>query len=194
MLASNFLCCAPTGPQTAPGQSADAHVQAISDKLFARQVTGDCWQLSNFPQSIPALVQEMGNNVGANASCQSQNNCQCSAACSTDECVPPPTTVPAAPVQAMGDNTTARRLAEECGVPVVPGTDQALTTVESARSFSKESGFPVILKAAMGGGGRGMRVVHRGDATTICPQWLLLRKLRQLYGLQWCIGQVWKVM
>eukprot|EP00891_Asterochloris_glomerata_P005106 jgi/Astpho2/5106/fgenesh1_pm.00073_%23_5_t len=64
-------------------------------------------------------------------------------------------------IEAMGDKTTARRLAEECGVPVVPGTDQALTTVESARSFSKESGFPVILKAAMGGGGRGMRVVHR---------------------------------
>ena len=60
-------------------------------------------------------------------------------------------------------------------MPVVPGTDQALTTVESARAFSKESGFPVILKAAMGGGGRGMRVVHRGDAANSCPQRLLLR-------------------
>ena len=63
---------------------------------------------------------------------------------------------------------------------MVPGTDQALTTVESARAFSKESGFPVILKAAMGGGGRGMRVVHRGDTANMCPQWLLLSGLRQL--------------
>ena len=74
-------------------------------------------------------------------------------------------------------------------MPVVPGTDQALTTVESARAFSEESGFPVILKAAMGGGGRGMRVVHRGDVASMCPQWLLLRDLRQLYGMAVVLGR-----
>lgn len=47
-------------------------------------------------------------------------------------------------------------------MPVVPGTDEALTDVEQAHAFSVEAGFPVILKAAMGGGGRGMRVVRSG--------------------------------
>lgn len=68
-------------------------------------------------------------------------------------------------VQAMGDKTTARRLAEECGVPTVPGSKEPITDAESARKFSKSAGFPVILKAAMGGGGRGMRVVHQGKIT-----------------------------
>lgn len=66
--------------------------------------------------------------------------------------------------QAMGDKTTARRLAEECGVPTVPGSKDPITDAQSALKFSKTAGFPVILKAAMGGGGRGMRVVHQGQA------------------------------
>lgn len=66
-------------------------------------------------------------------------------------------------VQEMGDKTTARRLAEECGVPTVPGSKEPITDAQSAMKFSKSAGFPVILKAAMGGGGRGMRVVHQGE-------------------------------
>lgn len=68
-------------------------------------------------------------------------------------------------VQAMGDKTTARRLAEECGVPTVPGSKEPITDAQSAMKFSRSAGFPVILKAAMGGGGRGMRVVHQGKIT-----------------------------
>lgn len=49
-------------------------------------------------------------------------------------------------------------------MPVVPGTVEALTTAEAAHAFAKESGFPIILKAAYGGGGRGMRVVRTGMA------------------------------
>ena len=67
-------------------------------------------------------------------------------------------------VKAMGDKTTARRLAEECGVPTVPGSKDPITDAQSALKFAKSAGFPVILKAAMGGGGRGMRVVHQGKA------------------------------
>lgn len=70
---------------------------------------------------------------------------------------------PCACVQDMGDKTTARRLAEECGVPTVPGSQEPITDAQSALRFSKSAGFPVILKAAMGGGGRGMRVVHQGE-------------------------------
>ncbi len=66
----------------------------------------------------------------------------------------------------MGDKTTARRLAEECGVPVVPGSKDPITDAQSALKFAKGAGFPVILKAAMGGGGRGMRVVHQGTTQT----------------------------
>ncbi len=62
----------------------------------------------------------------------------------------------------MGDKTQARQLARECGVPIVPGTDSAMESVEEAHAFAVEAGFPVILKAAMGGGGRGMRVVRSG--------------------------------
>lgn len=68
-----------------------------------------------------------------------------------------------ASVQEMGDKLTARHLAEECGVPTVPGSKEPITDAQSAMKFSKSAGFPVILKAAMGGGGRGMRVVHQGE-------------------------------
>eukprot|EP01137_Pigoraptor_chileana_P007448 Opistho-2@53073 len=63
-------------------------------------------------------------------------------------------------VENMGDKTIARRLAQECNIPVVPGTDNAITTTNEARTFCEQHGFPVILKAAFGGGGRGMRVVR----------------------------------
>ena len=63
----------------------------------------------------------------------------------------------------MGDKTLARKLAEECDVPCVPGSKQATDTSADALSFVGEFGLPVILKAAMGGGGRGMRVVRSGQ-------------------------------
>eukprot|EP00741_Cyanophora_paradoxa_P007966 tig00000133_g7706.t1 len=63
-------------------------------------------------------------------------------------------------IELMGDKTLARKMAIECGVPVVPGTDGPVGTYEEARKFCDYYGFPVIIKAAMGGGGRGMRVVR----------------------------------
>lgn len=66
-------------------------------------------------------------------------------------------------IEEMGDKLTARHLAEECGVPTVPGSKEPITDAQSAMKFSKSAGFPVILKAAMGGGGRGMRVVHQEE-------------------------------
>ena len=65
----------------------------------------------------------------------------------------------------MGDKTAARALAEACGVPTVPGTKTALEDPSDALKFARTAGFPVILKAAMGGGGRGMRVVRKGAPT-----------------------------
>ncbi|CAG8601444.1 1335_t:CDS:10, partial [Ambispora gerdemannii] len=63
-------------------------------------------------------------------------------------------------IEKMGDKTKARQIAIECGVPVVPGTPGPISTLAEADAFIAEYGFPVIIKAAMGGGGRGMRVVR----------------------------------
>ena len=61
-------------------------------------------------------------------------------------------------IRQMGDKATARRLAREQGVPTVPGSPGPVETVEEALAFAEGIGFPVIIKAAAGGGGKGMRV------------------------------------
>ncbi len=63
-------------------------------------------------------------------------------------------------LELLGDKTAARRLAISAGVPVLPGTEEAVKSVNEARKFASEIGYPVIVKASMGGGGRGMRVVR----------------------------------
>ncbi|OJA09754.1 hypothetical protein AZE42_01474 [Rhizopogon vesiculosus] len=63
-------------------------------------------------------------------------------------------------IDGLGDKTKARTLAMKVGVPVVPGTPGPVASYTEGDSFIKEYGFPVIIKAAMGGGGRGMRVVR----------------------------------
>ena len=67
----------------------------------------------------------------------------------------------AATIRAMGDKTEARRRMAAVGVPVVPGTDVPLESARQARRAAREVGLPVVLKAAAGGGGKGMRVVRR---------------------------------
>ncbi len=59
-----------------------------------------------------------------------------------------------------GDKSRARQTMKRRGVPVVPGSDGPLVTEESARKLAKKIGFPVIIKASAGGGGRGMRIVR----------------------------------
>ncbi|MGA8366596.1 MAG: pyruvate carboxylase, partial [Candidatus Acidiferrales bacterium] len=63
-------------------------------------------------------------------------------------------------LELLGDKTAARRLAASAGAPVLPGTEVAAPSAEETRTAARKIGFPVIIKAAMGGGGRGMRVVH----------------------------------
>lgn len=70
---------------------------------------------------------------------------------------------PPAAMRALGDKISARAVAREAGVPVVPGSDGAIESLEDARAFGEDFGFPVLLKAAHGGGGRGMRVVRAAE-------------------------------
>jgi len=63
----------------------------------------------------------------------------------------------------MGLKQKARQVMKEAGVPVLPGSPEALTSAEEALDFARKIGFPVILKAAAGGGGRGMRVVNSAE-------------------------------
>jgi pyruvate carboxylase subunit A len=63
----------------------------------------------------------------------------------------------------MGSKVKARELAKRAGVPIVPGTDGGVSTVKQALAFTGKAGYPVIIKASAGGGGRGLRVV-RSDA------------------------------
>ena len=60
----------------------------------------------------------------------------------------------------MGDKMAARKLAVESGAPVVPGTTEPLTTLTSARKTAEKIGYPLLIKAAGGGGGKGMRIIQ----------------------------------
>lgn len=70
---------------------------------------------------------------------------------------------PADVIDAVGDKVSARNLANKCNVPVVPGTPGPIESYEQAEEFVGKYGYPVIIKAAFGGGGRGMRVVREGE-------------------------------
>lgn len=63
-------------------------------------------------------------------------------------------------ITAMGDKAFAKETMKKAGVPVVPGSDGVVNDVEEAKRVAKEMGFPVIIKAVAGGGGRGMRIVR----------------------------------
>jgi len=67
---------------------------------------------------------------------------------------------PASAIRAMGDKTEARRRMLAAGVPVVPGGSEPLTETGAARALAEAIGYPVLVKATAGGGGRGMRVVR----------------------------------
>jgi acetyl-CoA carboxylase, biotin carboxylase subunit len=63
-------------------------------------------------------------------------------------------------IRLMGDKIEAKRTAKRLGIPVVPGSDGGITTDSDAFAIAREIGFPVLVKAAAGGGGRGMKVAH----------------------------------
>ena len=66
-------------------------------------------------------------------------------------------------IRSMGDKATARRLAKEAGVPTVPGSPGTISDLDEALRVATEIGYPVIIKATAGGGGKGMRVARNAD-------------------------------
>jgi acetyl-CoA carboxylase, biotin carboxylase subunit len=66
-------------------------------------------------------------------------------------------------IRQMGDKATARRLAAEAGVPTVPGSPGTIDDPDEALAFAESIGFPVIIKATAGGGGKGMRIVQEAE-------------------------------
>ena len=63
-------------------------------------------------------------------------------------------------IRAMGDKTAARELMKDAGVPMAPGTTDAVQSTSEGERIADEIGYPVLIKAAAGGGGKGMRIVH----------------------------------
>jgi acetyl-CoA carboxylase biotin carboxylase subunit len=66
-------------------------------------------------------------------------------------------------IKQMGDKATAKETAKKAGVPTVPGSDGLIHDLAQAAKLAKEIGFPVLIKATAGGGGRGMRIVTKAD-------------------------------
>ncbi len=70
-------------------------------------------------------------------------------------------------IRSMGDKIEAKRTAKRLGIPCVPGSDGGITDDDEALRIAREIGFPVIIKAAAGGGGKGMKVVRNADEMSV---------------------------
>lgn len=66
-------------------------------------------------------------------------------------------------MNAMGDKISSKKIAIEANVPIIPGVDYAIKEVDEAKKIAAQVGYPVMLKASNGGGGRGMRIVNREE-------------------------------
>jgi len=80
-------------------------------------------------------------------------------------------------IRMMGDKVTAKKAAIESGLPVVPGSPGAVETAEEAERLGAEIGYPVLIKASAGGGGRGMKVAE--SAAEVAEQWRMARQEAQ---------------
>ncbi len=84
-------------------------------------------------------------------------------------------------IDLMGSKIKARELAKQVGIPIVPGTEGGITDVKDALSFAKDTGYPVMIKASAGGGGRGLRVV-RSDTELRENMAVASREARAAFG------------
>ena len=71
-------------------------------------------------------------------------------------------------IEKMGNKTTARKIMAEAGVPILPGTNESIESDDEVYEIAKGIGFPIMIKAAAGGGGKGMRIVNSADELKSC--------------------------
>ena len=88
---------------------------------------------------------------------------------------------PVSAIESMGDKTAARALMEKAGVPMAPGTVDAIADLDEATRIAGEIGYPVLIKAAAGGGGKGMRVVHE-EASFVSSMEAASREATSAFG------------
>lgn len=69
-------------------------------------------------------------------------------------------------MEMMGDKITARQTVDNAGVPIIPGSTKAVESIEEVQNIAQEIGYPLVLKAASGGGGKGIRIVKTEDMLT----------------------------
>lgn len=69
-------------------------------------------------------------------------------------------------MEMMGDKITARQTVDNAGVPIIPGSTKAVESIEEVQNIAQEIGYPLVLKAASGGGGKGIRIVKSEDTLT----------------------------
>lgn len=92
---------------------------------------------------------------------------------------------PPAAIDVLGDKVAARRLADQVGAPLVPGTADPISSPTEAVEFARQHGFPITIKAAYGGGGRGLRVVTR--LSEVAEQYAaVVREATQAFGRGEC--------
>ncbi len=84
-------------------------------------------------------------------------------------------------IRIMGDKVTAKKTVKELGLPTVPGSDGGIASLEEAQSIAEKIGYPVLIKAAAGGGGKGMKVAK--DAAHLPEAWQMARgEARAAFG------------
>ena len=64
-------------------------------------------------------------------------------------------------IEMMGDKIQAKKIAKENGLPVIEGSEGGIKNIQEAKELCKKIGFPVLIKASAGGGGKGMKIVHK---------------------------------
>ena len=77
----------------------------------------------------------------------------------------------------FGDKVKAREQAIKANIPVIPGTDGPDSSLDEVEDFGKQHGYPIIIKASLGGGGRGMRIVH--DAREVSEKLMIVQNQKQ---------------
>mgnify|MGYP006360275783 FL=1 len=98
-------------------------------------------------------------------------------------------------ISSMGDKQSARQLMIECGVPVVPGSDGLVATAEEAAHIAERIGYPVLIKASAGGGGKGMRKafsredIENAFETAKSPRHIEIQILADKYGNTIYLGE-----